>query len=847
MNIRYTSALLLVLSFLASSLLLAVAPQVSFRSQGQNIVHTVVQQAKTHVHTPTLPAPDTPTKPAHVSPIINVHEQPSPSTFFSKKVATVTPNNPANTEQPEQQIADHQDPVATAQLAKTIAQIVPDIKKNRTASRAALKETLPTKKRDTSSAPLKETSSEASEKKSSLQTPKPKKLKDTPSTLITPKKKKTGKKTPSTVEKPTHTSSKNNAFTPRDTQKATSQNAQAARATSIKHSTQIVHTPAITQHAQTTANKKTKKTFRNALPTDTQSLPITKKITTKNKITSCSTTTPVFEKYPAIDDTTPSDSAPFEKYPTIEDEAQPSSAIFYTYPAIDCVSAPTQETKNNSAPLNNYAQDNASLGGEALNSKNVATEVHNIDSFSGGKNIAGNFALQPEIMRSFRPHALTHALFGCDLYNDTTIHIRGSALARNEEKDWLADYFYLSNNYESIVCFTPRVTSFLADMSLFIDLNSWFNGCFLRVQSPLTWTKWDLGMCEKIINSGDVAGAQGWRGNWATVDNNLLSSFTDYSCWEKAGTSYVDSVGLAHPLYAAKLCPCGKTKTALADLHVDVGFYAYQADHYHVGLYARGVIPTGTRPTGEFLFEPIIGNGHHGELGGGLNGYAQLWSNRVKSKELSLYVDGSITHLFSSHQQRVFDLKNHGPLSRYLLLTNSATAPSSITPAANITRSDIQVSVPVQVDLVALINYATDVFSWNVGYNFWARSCEKINCCKISTSKLCDNCSAVSGLNGVTWKPYVNSTIKNLGASSLAPALSQDNLDLNASRTKGSSHKLFTSFNYAWTELDDTVVPFLGIGTEIEFGNTTSGSNTACCKRVSLSQWGLWLRAGTEF
>lgn len=493
---------------------------------------------------------------------------------------------------------------------------------------------------------------------------------------------------------------------------------------------------------------------------------------------------------------------------------------------------------------------NATLNDVVLSSKNAAMEVQSIDdlTFAHDQDNACNFTLQLEVMRSFRPHSLTRGIFGCDSYDGTTLHIRGSTLTRNEEKDWLADYFYLSNKYEGNICFTPRVTSFLTNLSLFIDLNAWFNGCFLRIQSPLTWTKWTLGMREQIINNGNITNAQGWEGKWTSVNNRLLSSFTDYSCWEKAGKSYIDNVGLAHPLYNSKLCPCGKEQTAFADIHVDGGFYAYEGEYYHVGLYARGVMPTGTKPNGEFLFEPTIGNGHFWELGAGVNGYAQLWMPSDKSQEIGFYLDCSLTHLFNSHQQRVFDLKNHGSLSRYILLTNSATAPSSITPAANITRADVNISAPLQIDLVTLVNYANDMFSCNFGYNFWSRSCEKIDYCDITTSNICDNCSIPSGLDGITWKPYTDSTLKDLGLASLSPALSKDDLDLQASRTKGSSHKLFASLNCTWINLDDVIMPFLGTGIEVELGKTSAASSdNLCCKHYSLSQWGLWLRAGAEF
>jgi len=890
MNVRYTSAFLLVLSFLASSLVLAV-PQISIRSQGQNIIRSTIQQTTMHIPVSEITAPVTTAlpvtapAPATTVPATSAQEKQEPTTF-EKIVAAFAPSAPSNTAQlTTKKASQQQAPSSAAPLATATDQLTP---KSEDRKEFAL--------------PLKKNTATVHQKKSSSKTIKPKKLKDTPSTLVTPSL--------SSSKKTSHLTDKHTIFSPLTTQQNHSVN-------TIKN-TPTLHTiyPAKSRPSQ--INTQPKKTLHNTIPKTTQLRPSTKKIQPKNKKSSCSTTAPAFEIYPPIKDLQqPQPTSTFYTYPEIEDTLQPLPAapVFYTYPAIDSASqscspktfeiypaledrtqptqSPIQQTPSTTIvektpttelvvqatpqdqlmPLTvptswvdrakkqyeksiTYVKElfspkssTAPLSNTVLHSQNAAMEVHSVDTVDGSsdKDVSGNFTLQPEVLRSFRPHALTRALFGCDLYNDTTIHIRGSALARNDAKDWLADYFYLSNNYEGIVCFTPRVTSFLTDLSLFIDLNSWFNGCFLRVESPLTWTKWDLGMREQIINSGNVTGAEGWRGNWTSVDNKLLSSFTDYSCWEKAGTSYVDSVGLAHPLYAAKLCPCGRAQTELADIHVDFGVHAHEGERYHVGLYARGVMPTGTKPNGEFLFEPIVGNGHFWELGGGVNGYAQLWRAPDRSQEVGLYLDGSITHLFSSHQQRVFDLKSHGLLSRYMLVTNSATAPSSMTPAANITSAQVNVSIPMQIDLIALINYANDVFSWNCGYNFWARSCEKINCCDIVTSNVCDNCSAVSGLDGITWMPYTDSTIKELGTSSLAPALSQDDLDLNSSRTKGSSHKIFTSLNYSWIDIDDVVVPFLGIGAELELGKSESATANACCTRVSLSQWGLWLRMGTEF
>ena len=40
----------------------------------------------------------------------------------------------------------------------------------------------------------------------------------------------------------------------------------------------------------------------------------------------------------------------------------------------------------------------------------------------------------------------------------------------------------------------------------------------------------------------------------------------------------------------------------------------------------------------------------------------------------------------------------------------------------------MKVSVGVQADLVAMFNFQRRGFSWDIGYNFWTRSCESIEC-----------------------------------------------------------------------------------------------------------------------
>ena len=72
------------------------------------------------------------------------------------------------------------------------------------------------------------------------------------------------------------------------------------------------------------------------------------------------------------------------------------------------------------------------------------------------------------------------------------------------------------------------------------------------------------------------------------------------------------------------------------------------------------------------------------------------------------------------------------------------------TPVANFTTRDVNVSIGVQGDLAAQFTYANRGFAWDIGYNFWGRSCEKFCPCPCPTN--CD-INYDTSCNGVTAAP----------------------------------------------------------------------------------------------
>jgi hypothetical protein len=515
-------------------------------------------------------------------------------------------------------------------------------------------------------------------------------------------------------------------------------------------------------------------------------------------------------------------------------------------------------------------------------SENAARELA---GWTGHVNLAdmdrhyGSFSVTPEYTRSFYPGKIANRLFNCDLNNSCGIDISGSAVEnRDADKHWLADYFYLQTDYTGGFRVKPVIQNALVDLNLYWGMDEWAYGLFFRIHAPIAWTKWDLGMCVTNDEPGVKDGI-----TKRLVNSNTLDSFLDFSCKGvtpddvPALTSPATASALKFtPLYYSRLCPSSNTKTRLSDIQADFGWNFLLDDDYHLGLFIRAAAPTGNRPHGQYLFEPIVGNGHHWELGGGLTTHAILWrSETEESKHFGFYVDANITHMFNAKQCRFFDLCQNGAWSRYNLAfkTTEVNGVDTIvySPVANLTAHEVKVSIGVQADVAAMFNYTSGNFGWDLGYNFWGRSCEKFHCksdcdsCGKDSRKcsICECPTFYNELDGATWSlagategaSYSNATIHAYGdADEEQKFLTQDDLNLNSARTKGISNKIFTHFAYNWYDHEDWI-PYLGIGAEVEFGGGKKccGSDNcrekSCsgCKNTAISQWGIWLKGGASF
>lgn len=374
--------------------------------------------------------------------------------------------------------------------------------------------------------------------------------------------------------------------------------------------------------------------------------------------------------------------------------------------------------------------------------------------------VYGVIGITPEYTRSFKSCDIAQTLFGVDLVgagqgscntcDDINrcgfLKITGSLVPNRGCSDWLADYFGLPTDYQSIISFEPHITNLLVDLSFYVGLDEWVDGLYLRFHAPIVHTRWNLNFCETVIDHGSNAYLPGYFNESTTgVDRaQLTNSATDFLCG--CATPNLGDLVTFESLKNARLFRRTRNKTTLSEIQGAFGWNFAQCDDYHVGLMLRGAAATGNRPKGDFFFEPIVGNGHHWELGLGLTSHYTFWRSKNNQQSCGLYIDCNLTHLFSARQRRSFDLKNR-PNSRYTLASmlgapvnnlfanalpgdvSGSVAPLAqfqnvFTTVANLTTFDVESRIAAQVDFVALFNYTHCGWGWDMGYNFWTRSCE---------------------------------------------------------------------------------------------------------------------------
>lgn len=148
---------------------------------------------------------------------------------------------------------------------------------------------------------------------------------------------------------------------------------------------------------------------------------------------------------------------------------------------------------------------------------------------------------------------------------------------------------------------------------------------------------------------------------------------------------------LQSPLQFAKIDNKRHTSSGLSDAAVAIGYQWQVKDDCMCAIQGSLLIPLSNKPTAEFLFEPMRGNGKHVGLGVTLQSFGRVISDDHWRLHFLLQASGQ--YLIQNMQKRTLGLKDLNWAHYYLLGKKSAEVNQPLVPAANILTQDV-VSYP---------------------------------------------------------------------------------------------------------------------------------------------------------
>lgn len=248
--------------------------------------------------------------------------------------------------------------------------------------------------------------------------------------------------------------------------------------------------------------------------------------------------------------------------------------------------------------------------------------------------------------------------------------------------------------------------------------------------------------------------------------------------------TFEDTTGIDQQakLTSAKFAGKAQSKTGVASVDLTVGYNLVNEEKAGVRARAFYRIPTGTAVTGEYLFEPILGNGRHHELGFGFDGSVEL--SHSEKLTIDLNASMALAYLFQATEKRTVNYRSYAGVSQGLLAAHYRNFGKStvigVQPGANILTVPLTVRPGVLLDVATDLSFRFGKFGFKAGYAACAKSAESA-----TVQTFTDAVYALSNLD------YAANTAFTLGTHNLDSQLSKSMLDTSNCTTPASlTHKV---------------------------------------------------------
>lgn len=258
-------------------------------------------------------------------------------------------------------------------------------------------------------------------------------------------------------------------------------------------------------------------------------------------------------------------------------------------------------------------------------------------------------------------------------------------------------------------------------------------------------------------------------------------------------------------------------------------------------FYLEIALPVGSRPTGQYLFEPVVNGGGHFGLGLGISTVAPVYT--FCDEFHFMYVtQAQYRYHFAGKQQRTPDLKGQ-PFSRYLIYMDTDLTPNvtnvSLKAAngVNFFTRDVVVTPGATGQSMNALQFRYKGHTINTGYLYWWHAAEQVHFehAPLRTFAVPSPKGLIGDAQAWLPSPRIENVFSAADASATTSAavLHDIEFDMDSiAMPHTASHTLFLDYNGRFTFDWVTLSPRAGFAYEM-------ADNCA-----ALSSWHLWVSMG---
>ena len=475
--------------------------------------------------------------------------------------------------------------------------------------------------------------------------------------------------------------------------------------------------------------------------------------------------------------------------------------------------------------------------------------------------------------RSFNPNQIAQWFFfnGCpwmtvgipNEYESFTIDGSQIGLSLGTIFDPVFDTLELRSGKIGTVWAKPFVENYIIDVDLWYDLSKWHEKLWSRIEFPIVYMKTNM----RMRSSGSGVQIDDYPFGLFSLTSQIIDAFNDQLC-DATAVPYSSILralegnlgwGVVTPLNCGKFPICELHKWGVAGVHFDLGYDIYKDMPWYCAASLHVVFPTGTRPNGTYVFEPVIGANKSWQFGAT---FIANYIKEFKKCDLGIYFYAVGTHLFKASQDRVFALCKNGPGSQLLLLKQFEISQTGLVDApreANIFCGRTKIGSTLMFDGSLMFQLSYKELIVDAGFNYWARMKEK-RAKTVNFRGFYESAIAVKGDTPMQIQeqvpPFIGpiQCLPNFTTDSTGTIAAPTEPDpLNTSQvTQDSSGAIFIKpgdVNYG-SPLQPTSMTykvFGGIGYKSSWFILLSGEGEFGTNNAVINQWGVMVKVGKDF